>query len=129
MWAFTPGGGEAIKFVKTYKQFGFDRQFRLFGSNNMTDPQSVLESEGDAAIGIRTTANWAPSLKNKENVLFLKQYDKFGVGEPSAFAELGYVAAQFLDLALRKVTATRATRSASSRQWRTSARGSRPAGS
>jgi branched-chain amino acid transport system substrate-binding protein len=103
VWAFTAGGGEAIKFVKTYKQFGFDRQFQLFGSNNMTDPQSVLDSEGDAALGIRTTANWAPTLKNKENVLFLKQYDKFGIGLPSAFAELGYVAAQFLDLALRKV--------------------------
>ena len=36
-------------------------------------------------------------------MLFLKQYDTFGVGTPSAFAELGYVAAQFLDLALRKV--------------------------
>ena len=78
VWAFTPGGGEAIKFVKTYKQFGFDKQFQLFGSNNMTDPQSVLDAEGDAAIGIRTTANWAPTLKNKENLLFLKQYDKFG---------------------------------------------------
>jgi branched-chain amino acid transport system substrate-binding protein len=103
VWAFTAGGGEAIKFVKTYKQFGFDKQFQLFGSNNMTDPQSVLDSEADAALGIRTTANWAPTLKNKENVLFLKQYDKYGIGEPSAFAELGYVAAQFLDLALRKV--------------------------
>jgi branched-chain amino acid transport system substrate-binding protein len=103
VWAFTAGGGEAIKFVKTYKQFGFDKQFVLFGSNNMTDPQSVLDSSGDAALGIRTTANWAPTLKNKENVLFLKQYDKFGIGTASAFAELGYVAAQFLDLALRKV--------------------------
>ena len=103
VWAFTAGGGEAIKFVKTYRQFGFDKQFQLFGSNNMTDPQSVLDSEGDAALGIRTTANWAPTLKNKENLLFLKQYAKFGVGEPSAFAELGYIAAQFLDLAVRKV--------------------------
>jgi len=103
VWAFTAGGGEAIKFVKTYKQFGFDKQFQLFGSNNMTDPQSVLDSEGDAALGIRTTANWAPTLKNAENLVFLKQYDKFGVGQPSAFAELGYIAAQFLDLSLRKV--------------------------
>ena len=70
----------------------------------MTDPQSVLDSEGDAALGIRTTANWAPTLKNKENVLFLKQYDKPSASaSPSAFAELGYIAAQFLDLALRKV--------------------------
>jgi branched-chain amino acid transport system substrate-binding protein len=103
VWAFTAGGGEAIKFVKTWKQFGFDKQFQLFGSNNMTDPQSVLDAEGDAALGIRTTANWAPTLKNKENVLFVKQYAKLSTGAPSAFAELGYVAAQFLDLALRKV--------------------------
>ena len=103
VWAFTAGGGEAIKFVKTYRQFGFDKQFQLFGSNNMTDPQSVLNAQGDAALGIRTTANWAPTLKNKENQVFLKAYDKFGVGLPSAFAELGYIAAQFLDLAVRKV--------------------------
>ena len=103
VWAFTAGGGEAIKFVKTYRQFGFDKQFQLFGSNNMTDPQSVLDAEGDAALGIRTTANWAPTLKNKENLLFLKQYDKYGIGQPSAFAELGYIAAQFTDVALRKV--------------------------
>ena len=103
VWAFTAGGGEAIKFVKTWRQFGFDKQFQLFGSNNMTDPQSVLDSEGDGALGIRTTANWAPGLKNKENVLFLKQYAALGLGLPSAFAELGYIAAQFLDLAVRKV--------------------------
>ena len=130
VWAFTAGGGEAIKFVKTYKQFGFDKQFQLFGSNNMTDPQSVLDSEGDAALGIRTTANWAPTLKNKENVLFLKQYETFGVGTASAFAELGYVAAQFLDLALRKVHGDTSNKAnASSTRWRTSAPGSRPAAS
>lgn len=103
VWGFTAGGGEAIKFVKTWKQFGFDKQFQLFGNNNMTDPQSTLDAEGDAALGIRTLANWAPTLKNKENQLFLKQYARFGVGLPSAFAELGYLAAQFLDLALRKL--------------------------
>jgi branched-chain amino acid transport system substrate-binding protein len=103
VWAFTAGGGEAIKFVKTWRQFGFDKQFQLFGSNNMTDPQSVLDSEGDGALGIRTTANWAPTLKNKENVVFVKQYNDLGLGLPSAFAELGYIAAQYLDLAVRKV--------------------------
>ena len=52
VWAFTAGGGEAIKFVTTWRQFGFDKRFQLFGSNNMTDPQSVLDAEGDAALGI-----------------------------------------------------------------------------
>ena len=103
VWAFTAGGGEAIKFIKTYRQFGFDKQFALFGNNNILDPQSTLDAEGDAAVGIVTLANWAPTLKNKENKVFLKAYDRFSVGLPSAFAELGYVAAQFLDLAVRKV--------------------------
>jgi branched-chain amino acid transport system substrate-binding protein len=102
VWVFAAGGGESIKLLKTYKQFGFDKQFDLVGINNLTDPQSVLDAAGDAAVGVRTSANWAPSLKNKENQLFLKQYAKFG-GEPSAFAELGYIAAQFLDLAVKKV--------------------------
>jgi branched-chain amino acid transport system substrate-binding protein len=69
----------------------------------MLDPQSTLDAEGDAAVGIYSAANWAPTLKNKENTRFVKAYDRFGVGLPSAFAELGYVSAQFLDLALRKV--------------------------
>jgi branched-chain amino acid transport system substrate-binding protein len=103
VWAFTAGGGEAIKFVKTYRQFGFDKQFALFGNNNMLDPQSTLDAVGDAGVGLVTQANWAPSLKNQENQKFLKAYDRFGVGLPSAFAELGYVAAQFLDLSLRKL--------------------------
>jgi branched-chain amino acid transport system substrate-binding protein len=102
LWVFAAGGGESIKLVKTYKQFGFDRQFPLVGINNVTDPQSVLDSQGDAAVGIRTSANWAPSLKNAENAKFLKAYNRFG-GEPSAFAELGYIAAQYLDLAIKKV--------------------------
>ena len=51
VWAFTAGGGEAIKFVKTYRQFGFDKQFQLFGSNNMTDPQSSLDAEGTPRSG------------------------------------------------------------------------------
>ena len=33
----------------------------------------------------------------------MKQYNDLGLGLPSAFAELGYIAAQFLDLAVRKV--------------------------
>ena len=102
VWAFAAGGGESIKFVKQYSQFGLSRSIPLVGVNNLTDPQSVLDSQGSAALGIRTQANWAPQLKNAENRKFLAAYKRFG-GTPSAFAELGYIAAQFLDLALRKV--------------------------
>lgn len=102
VWAFAAGGGESIKFVKQYQQFGLKGRIPLIGINNLTDPQSVLGSQGDAAMGIRTSANWAPTLKNAQNKKFLAAYRRF-YGTPSAFAELGYVAAAFLDHALDKV--------------------------
>jgi branched-chain amino acid transport system substrate-binding protein len=102
VWCFSAGGNESIKFVRQYTQFGLKRNIPLVGINNLTDPQTVLDAEGDAAVGIRTSANWAPTLKNAENKKFLAAYERFG-GVPSAFAELGYVAAQFIDLSLRKV--------------------------
>jgi branched-chain amino acid transport system substrate-binding protein len=102
VWVFAAGGGESIKLVKQYAQFGLKGRIPLVGINNVTDPQSVLDSQGDAAVGIRTSANWAPSLKNAENKKLLAAYKRFG-GTPSAFAELGYVAAAFLDHALKKV--------------------------
>jgi branched-chain amino acid transport system substrate-binding protein len=102
VWIFTGSGGESIKFIQQYRQFGLHDKVPLMGNNNLTDPQSVLDACGDAALGIRTSANWAPTLKNAENQRFLKQYKQFG-GVPSAFAELGYIAAQFIDVAVRKV--------------------------
>ena len=79
VWAFTPGGGEARPSSSSRRTVSSASTGRLvFGSNNMTDPQSVLDAEGDAALGIRTSSNWAPSLKNAENQRFLKAYDRFG---------------------------------------------------
>ncbi len=102
VWVFAAGGNESIKLVRQYAQFGLKGRIPLVGINNVNDPQTVLDAQGDAAVGIRTSANWAPTLKNAENTRLLAAYKRFG-GEPSAFAELGYVAAQFIDLSLRKV--------------------------
>ena len=102
VWMFTGSGAESIKFVRQYQQFGLGR-IPLIGNNNLTDPQSTLDAMGAAALGLRTNATWAPTLKNAENRRFLRHYDRFGIGTPSAFAELGYLAAQFIDLALRRV--------------------------
>jgi branched-chain amino acid transport system substrate-binding protein len=102
IWMFTGSGAESIKFVRQYREFGLGR-IPLIGNNNLTDPQSTLDAMGAAAVGLRTNATWAPTLKNEENRRFLRNYDRFGIGTPSAFAELGYIAAQFIDLALRRI--------------------------
>jgi branched-chain amino acid transport system substrate-binding protein len=102
VWCFPAGGTESIKFVKAYRQFGLGN-VPLIGNNNLTDPQSIVDALGSDGVGIRTSATWTPQVANAENKRFVAAFQKFFGGSPSAFAELGYKAAQFLDLALRKV--------------------------
>jgi branched-chain amino acid transport system substrate-binding protein len=102
IWVFPAAGTESIKFVKGFAQFGLKGKIAFFGNNNLVDPQSVTDSIGDAGLGLRTTTPWSKALKNAENRRLLAAYDRFG-GDPSAFAVVGYIATQFLDLALRKI--------------------------
>lgn len=103
VWVFCTGGGETIKFVKTYQQLGLGR-VPLIGTVQLTDPQSILDAEGSTAtdLDIHTSGTFAPNIKLKENQTFVNTYKRFG-GVPSSFAECGYVAAQYLDAALKKI--------------------------
>jgi branched-chain amino acid transport system substrate-binding protein len=102
VWCFASGGADAIRLVQGYQQFGLNRQAQLIGPPQLTDPQSELDAEGGAAVGIKTSVNWAAGLKNKANQDFVAAFKRFG-NVPSDFAEVGYVAAQYFDLVLRKV--------------------------
>jgi branched-chain amino acid transport system substrate-binding protein len=102
VWIFPAAGTESIKFAKAFAQFGLKGKIALFGNNNLVDPQSVTDAIGDAGLGIRTTTPWSKALKNAENRRFLGAYNRFG-GNPSAFATVGYIATQFLDLSLKKL--------------------------
>jgi branched-chain amino acid transport system substrate-binding protein len=101
VWIFPAAGTESIKFVKAFAQFGLRGNITLFGNNNLVDPQSITDAIGDAGVGIRTTTPWSKALKNAENRRFLAGY-QFS-NDPSAFATVGYIATQFLDLALKKI--------------------------
>jgi branched-chain amino acid transport system substrate-binding protein len=102
VWCFASGGSDAIRFVQGYQQFGLSRQAQLIGPPQLTDPQSELDAQGAAALGIKTSVNWAAGLKNKANTEFVAAFKRFGA-VPSDFAEVGYTAAQYFDLVLRKV--------------------------
>jgi branched-chain amino acid transport system substrate-binding protein len=88
--------------VRGYSQFGLSRQAQLIGPPQLTDPQSELDAQGAAALGIKTSVNWAAGLKNKANQQFVAAFKRFG-NVPSDFAEVGYTAAQYLDIVLEKV--------------------------
>lgn len=103
IWVFCTGGGETIKFVKTFQSLGLGH-IPLIGPVQLTDPQSILDSLGSSAVDldIHTSGTFAYNVKTKENQIFQKTYKRFG-GTPSSFAECGYVAAQYLDAALKKI--------------------------
>jgi branched-chain amino acid transport system substrate-binding protein len=102
VYIFASGGSDAIRFVQQYAQFGLNRQAQLIGAPQLTDPQSELDAEGSAALGVKTAANWNAGLKNAENKKFIAAFKRFGQ-KPSSFAECGYNAAQYLDVVLRKL--------------------------
>jgi branched-chain amino acid transport system substrate-binding protein len=102
VYFFSPGAGDAIRFVQQFAQFGLNRQAQLIGPPQLTDPQSELDAQGAAALGIKTSVNWNAGLKNAANTKFIASFKRFGA-VPSDFAEVGYNAAQYLDLVIKKV--------------------------
>jgi branched-chain amino acid transport system substrate-binding protein len=102
VYFFSPGASDSIRFVQQFAQFGLNRQAQLIGPPQLTDPQSELDAQGSAASGIKTSVNWNAGLKNAANKRFIAAFKRFGE-TPSNFAEVGYVAAQYLDLVIKKV--------------------------
>jgi branched-chain amino acid transport system substrate-binding protein len=97
-------GSEAIMFVKQYQQFGLAGSIPLYGSGFLTEG-SVLEQQGDAALGVQTTLHYTDQLDNPANKAFVEAYKaKYGAS-PSCFSAQTYDAANVLNRALGTATA------------------------
>lgn len=93
-------GGEAIAFVKQYGSFGLKDTLPLFGSGFLTSPLYV-NAEGEAAIGVKASLHYVPTLDTPENQAFVKRFEeKFG-RTPSEYAVAGYDAGQLLGRAVQ----------------------------
>ncbi|MBX6722667.1 MAG: ABC transporter substrate-binding protein [Dactylosporangium sp.] len=91
-------GSSAVEFVKQYKQFGVNK--RLYAPGFLTEGK-VIESQGDAALGIFTSMNYAADLDNPANRTFASEYQKQpGWGIPTTYAMASYDAAAVLDKAI-----------------------------
>jgi branched-chain amino acid transport system substrate-binding protein len=98
-YAFFPAA-DALKFVRQYSEFGLRGRIPLYGSF-ITDPQQVLNAQGQHAEGLITNAIWAPGLKNPVNRRFVRDYNRFfSAFEPSVFSVTAWEAAAMLDKAL-----------------------------
>ncbi len=93
-------GAEAVAFVKQYAQFGLARDIPLYGSGFLTEG-SVLDAQGDAALGIQTTLHYSTELDNPANREFIDAYREKHRTVPTCFTMQTWDAANVLDRALR----------------------------
>jgi branched-chain amino acid transport system substrate-binding protein len=97
-------GAEAVAFVKQYAQFGLAGEIPLYGSGFLTEG-SVLEAQGDAALGIQTTLHYSTELDLPANREFVAAYRAKYSASPTCFSVQTWDAAAVLDRALAKATA------------------------
>lgn len=95
-------GGDAIRFVKQFNEYGLKGKIPLVGSGLLTDDM-VLQAQGDAAIGVTTALNYTQSLDTPENKTFVANYTQRYKRAPTAYAEYSYVGARVIKEAIEAV--------------------------
>jgi branched-chain amino acid transport system substrate-binding protein len=92
-------GAEAVSFVKQYAQFGLAGRVPLHGSGFLTEG-SVLDAQGDAALGIQTTLHYSTELDVPANRELVAAYREAYKATPTVFTVQSWDAAAVLDRAL-----------------------------
>ena len=95
---FLPGG-MGIAFMKQYAGSGVETP--LIGPAFSFD-QNILQAVGDAALGVKNTANWSKDIDNEANKKFVESYKAEYNRLPSVYASYGYDTANLMLSALAK---------------------------
>ncbi|MGI6851826.1 ABC transporter substrate-binding protein [Mesorhizobium sp. 1B3] len=100
VYIFLPGG-MGIAFMKQYAQSGV--KIPVTGPGFSFD-QDVLGAIGDAAVGVKNTAQWSPDLDNETNKKFVESFKaKYG-RIPSLYASQGFDTANLILAAAGKAS-------------------------
>src|SRR5215470_6999504 len=100
VFVFFAGAG-AAKFVKDYADAGLREKIPLYGSGFLTE--GVLNAQGPAAEGIKTTLHYADSLATEANHNFRLAFKKATSRDADVYAVAGYDTVHALAKALEKV--------------------------
>ena len=92
-------GGDAIRFVKQYAEYGLKGKMPLVASGLLTD-DLVLQSQGDAGVGIISALNYTRILETPENQSFVVNYVKRFKRIPTVYAEASYVGGRVIKEAI-----------------------------
>ncbi|SNR29764.1 amino acid/amide ABC transporter substrate-binding protein, HAAT family [Blastococcus mobilis] len=92
-------GGEAVSYVQQYDEFGLKDSIPLYGSGFLTEG-SVLDAQGESAVGVRTTLHYSTEIDNEANAEFVEAYQAAYDELPTTYAVQAYDAANVLGRAL-----------------------------
>ncbi len=85
----TFSGGDALRFLQQYRQFGLEGRIPLIGNGTLTD-EHILFQENDLAKGIITPLQYSAALKTDENRTFVRTYVRAYNRVPSYYSEACY---------------------------------------
>lgn len=92
-------GAEAVSFVAQFAELGLADGIALYASGFLTEG-GVLQAQGTAAIGIRTSLHYSTELTNPANTAFVDAYTGRYGELPTVFAVQAWDAALVLDRAV-----------------------------
>lgn len=103
VFLFLPAGEQGVAFMKGFHERGLDKAgIKLIATGDISD-DSVIDSEGDAALGLITSHHYSDAHKSPLNTAFLKGYAEIDPQmRPSFMAVAGYDGMALIYAALEK---------------------------
>ena len=95
-------GGNGIKFLKQYNEYGLKGKIALIGAMTTVD-EGVLKSMGDEALGVVSSGWYAAAIDNANNKRFVQAMVQDYKYEPGYYTMGAYGAALMMEQALKAV--------------------------
>ncbi len=95
-------GGNGIKFLKQYNEYGMKGKIPVLGSMTAVD-EGILKSMGDEALGVISSGWYAAGINNPDNKRFVQSMNRDYQQDPGYYSMGAYGAALMLEQALKDV--------------------------
>ncbi len=95
-------GGNGIKFLKQYNEYGMKGKIPVLGSMTAVD-EGILKSMGDEALGVISSGWYAAGINNPDNKRFVQSMNRDYKQDPGFYSMGAYGAALMLEQALKEV--------------------------
>ena len=95
-------GGNGIKFLKQYKEYGMKEKIPVIGAMTTVD-EGILKSMGDEALGVISSGWYTASIDNADNKHFVQSMNRDYQQDPGYYSMGAYGAALMLEQTLKDV--------------------------